>query len=104
LRQHNGEISGGAHATRDRLWVRAAHVAHFPDWPAALQFEWRWKQLSRKIQKKTQDPLLKRMHALKELLALPQSTTHAVPYKDWPTPPEIVFGLPEAETMYHSLQ
>ena len=54
LRQHNKEIKGGAHATgikvaQGETWIRAAHVSGFPDWQAALQFEWRWKQLSRKI-------------------------------------------------------
>ena len=53
LRQHNKEIKGGAHATGIKVaqgesWVRAAHVSGFPDWQAALQFEWRWKHLSRK--------------------------------------------------------
>ena len=54
LRQHNKEIKGGAHATgikvsQGELWTRAAHISGFPDWQAALQFEWRWKQLSRKL-------------------------------------------------------
>ena len=54
LRQHNGELAGGAHATTMRVkagetWRRVCYVSGFPDWPAALQFEWRWKQLSRKL-------------------------------------------------------
>jgi len=54
LRQHNKEIKGGAHATgakvlKGETWIRAAHVEGFPDWQSALQFEWRWKQLTRKI-------------------------------------------------------
>ena len=53
LRQHNKEIKGGAHATgikvaQGEVWTRAAHVSGFPDWQATLQFEWRWKHLSRK--------------------------------------------------------
>ena len=49
LRQHNKEIKGGATATSTRVikgdtWIRAAYVQGFPDWQAALQFEWRWKQ------------------------------------------------------------
>ena len=72
LRQHNKEIKGGAHATSIKvdggeIWVRAAHVSGFPDWRSALQFEWRWKQLSRKYQSKKIPPLEKRMIALKEL-------------------------------------
>ncbi len=54
LRQHNKEIKGGAHATgikvaQGETWTRAAHVSGFPDWQATLQFEWRWKQISRKL-------------------------------------------------------
>jgi structure-specific endonuclease subunit SLX1 len=54
LRQHNKEIKWGAHATgakvaKGEIWIKAAHVSGFPDWSAALQFEWRWKQLSRKF-------------------------------------------------------
>ena len=54
LRQHNKEIKGGAHATgikvnQGKIWERACYVQGFPDWQAALQFEWRWKQLSRKL-------------------------------------------------------
>ena len=49
LRQHNGELSGGAFATkRGAGWRRVCHIVGFPDERAALQFEWRWKQLSRK--------------------------------------------------------
>ena len=54
LRQHNKEIKGGAIVTgakvsNGQIWVRVAHVENFPDWQSALQFEWRWKQLSRRI-------------------------------------------------------
>ena len=53
LRQHNKELKGGATATGTKVdkgetWIRAAYVEGFPDWQAALQFEWRWKQLYRK--------------------------------------------------------
>ena len=62
LRQHNKEIKGGAHATgakvnKGETWERACHVAGFPDWQAALQFEWRWKQLSRKLLTTTIDKI-----------------------------------------------
>ena len=73
LRQHNKEIKGGAVATSAKVlkgetWIRAAHVEGFPDWQSALQFEWRWKQLSRKISM-TINPLQRRIIALKQLLA-----------------------------------
>jgi predicted GIY-YIG superfamily endonuclease len=107
LRQHNKEIKGGAVATTTRVikgdtWIRAAYVQGFPDWQAALQFEWRWKQLSRKLPTKM-DPLTKRMTALKELLELERPTTKAKAYSEWPTNPEVVFGDDIAKEIYYNL-
>ena len=104
LRQHNKEIKGGAHATGIKVakgdtWIRAAHVAGFPDWQAALQFEWRWKQLTRKLPPKMK-PLERRMVALKQLLALERPTTKAKAYSEWESPPNVVLEDEEAET-YH---
>jgi predicted GIY-YIG superfamily endonuclease len=92
LRRHNREIVGGAHATSIRVqqgetWHIHCFVQHFPTWASALQFEWRWKQLSRK---KKGHPMEKRMLALTHLLSLERSTTKAIPYAEWPIPPEIV--------------
>ena len=119
LRQHNGELVGGAHATTMRVkagetWRRVCYVSGFPDWPAALQFEWRWKQLSRKLLpspkgKKGSRPVVggslsrpvlsgsrpedggslsrpvdRRLQALEQLLALERPTTKALAYRDWP--------------------
>jgi predicted GIY-YIG superfamily endonuclease len=109
LRQHNQEIKGGAHATgikvaKGESWTRAAHVAGFPDWQAALQFEWRWKQLSRKIQsQKYTKPLEKRMVALKHLLSLERPTTKAKAYTEWPGFPEVVIEDEEARSFYNGV-
>ena len=47
LRQHNGEIKGGARATHyGRPRTRVCHVQGFPNERTALQFEWKWKSLS----------------------------------------------------------
>lgn len=94
LRQHNSEIKGGAKATTSRvskgeMWRRICYVSGFPDWSSALQFEWRWKQISRKIHTKQKDPLVKRMEALNQLLSLEKSTTKAIPFANWATPPQI---------------
>lgn len=96
LRQHNKEIKGGAHATSIKVgqgntWMRACYVSGFPNWQAALQFEWRWKQIGRKRLKTDGKlkPLDRRMLALNELLSLQQSTSKAIPYSQWNTPPEI---------------
>ena len=95
LDQHNKLLKGGAKATGNRvengeMWVRMVHVKNFPDWQSALQFEWRWKQLSRKIYNKKQNPLFRRVEALKLLLSLERSTTKAKPFFEWENPPEVV--------------
>lgn len=41
LRQHNGELKGGARATRGGTWRRLYVVRGFPDQRTALQWEWR---------------------------------------------------------------
>ena len=106
LRQHNKEIKGGAHATGSKVdkgenWERACHVAGFPDWPAALQFEWRWKQISRKLSPQL-FPLERRMRALKQLLALERPTTKALAYSEWPSPPQVNLETEDA-TKYYNL-
>jgi len=93
LRQHNGEIKGGAHATTSKVkkgktWKRVCYVSGFPDWSAALQFEWRWKQLSRKLANSL-FPLERRMMALQNLLALNKPTTKAVNYTEWESKPQV---------------
>lgn len=104
LRQHNKEIKGGAVATGTKVekgetWIRVAHVEGFPDWQAALQFEWRWKQLTRKIsgQKK---PLERRMTALKQLLALERPTSKAKAYSEWSQPPQVILEDDEARIYF----
>ena len=104
LRQHNKEIKGGAFATgakvsKGEIWIRAAHVEGFPDWQAALQFEWRWKQLTRKITISVH-PLHRRMIALKQLLELDRSTSKAKPYSEWTEPPKVVLEDDEARKYY----
>lgn len=109
LRQHNKELKGGAIATslkveKGEIWIRAAHVKGFPDWQSALQFEWRWKQLSRKIKnQKYMKPLEKRMIALKQLLNLDRPTSKAKSYTEWKTPPEVILEDNEARSFYEKI-
>jgi structure-specific endonuclease subunit SLX1 len=107
LRQHNKELAGGAHATSVKVaqgyfWCRVCHVTGFPDWSAALQFEWRLKQLSRKLcQTKNAKsnlashlhlkPIDRRIQALHQLLALERPTSKAKAYAEWNATPEIVW-------------
>ena len=100
LRQHNKELAGGAHATSVKVaqgctWNRICFIQGFPDWPAALQFEWRLKQLSRILLKtnKTDTPIQRRIKALHQLLSLDKPTTKAIPYSNWPSPPEIIWEI-----------
>ena len=107
LRQHNKIIKGGAHATSMKVnagqtWERACYVEGFPDWQAALQFEWRWKQITRKLSNKL-FPLKRRMIALKELLSLDSSTSKAIPYSQWNSPPNIIFESEIAKNFYNDL-
>lgn len=96
LRQHNKELAGGATATgirvsRGETWRRICHIAGFPTWNAALQFEWRFKQLTRRIPVDVARAMLggsgiiaRRRHALTMLLALERPTTKAMAYAEWP--------------------
>ena len=107
LRQHNKEIKGGAHATgmkvaKGETWERAAHVSGFPNWQAALQFEWRWKQISRKYSIKM-NPLERRIKALKDLLALERPTSKALLYSEWPAPPETHLETEDANKYYNTI-
>jgi predicted GIY-YIG superfamily endonuclease len=95
LRQHNKEIKGGAHATsikveKGQTWTRRCYVEGFPDWKAALQFEWAWKYYSRKLPKKM-FPLERRKMALEQLLQLERPTSKSIPYSEWDTPPNVIW-------------
>lgn len=87
LRQHNGELAGGAMATKGYKWERICHVKGFPDHRAALQFEWRWKQISRRC---VGGPLERRLRALQELLFLDKPTSSALPYSEYDSELEVV--------------
>jgi predicted GIY-YIG superfamily endonuclease len=107
LRQHNKIIKGGAHATTSKvdkgeIWTRACHISGFPTWQAALQFEWRWKQLSRKNTNKNISPLARRLLALKTLLALERSTSNAIPFIEWTSPPNVHLETEDAITLYNA--
>ena len=51
LRQHNGLIKGGAKYTtrKGNDWVPIVHVTGFLSYRSVLQFEWKWKNLTRTI-------------------------------------------------------
>ena len=97
LRQHNKEIKGSAFATgakvsKGETWRRVCYVKGFPDWTSTLQFEWKWKQLTRRITEKI-SPLEKRKDALMQLLLLDRPTSKAQAYIEWDLPLEIVWEI-----------
>ena len=100
IRQHNKELKGGATATSIKVnqgeaWTYVCYVENFPTWNEALKFEWRWKQISRQIQKKDpkQNPREKRLEALDQLLKLDRPTSKAMLYSEWETKPNVVYNL-----------
>jgi structure-specific endonuclease subunit SLX1 len=95
LRQHNGEIKGGARATSRRvkkgeIWKRICHIKGFPSWSEALKFEWAWKFYTRK-ENINDLPLDRRKQALDKLLSLERPTRKAIPYEEWETPIQVVW-------------
>jgi len=108
LRQHNKEISGGAHATsikvlKGHAWERVCHITGFPNWKTALQFEWAFKFYSRKFPKKMY-PLERRMRGLYFLMNLTRATSTSILYSDYPAGgPNIVWEIDEAKEMYEKI-
>jgi len=85
LRQHNGIIKGGAHATTSALskghsWSLLCNVSGFPTWQATLQFEWRWKHISRR---KTGSPAERRISGLIDLVNMDKPTSKAQLYSTY---------------------
>jgi len=84
LRQHNGELKGGARATsRGSGWNRVCHVVGFPDSRAALQFEWKWKRVSQKLKGR---PIERRIAALLEMLNEEHTTSGSQPFSTYDGP------------------
>ncbi|KAL6977297.1 hypothetical protein U1Q18_026094 [Sarracenia purpurea var. burkii] len=53
LKQHNGELKGGAKASRaGRPWICACIIQGFMDRSEACEFESKWKNFSRKLPRK----------------------------------------------------
>jgi len=78
LRQHNGELKGGAKATKGKKWTQAFYLSGFPDWSTTLQFEWAWKFHGR-----GKPGLPGKLRALKELLVKDRPTKTSIPYAYW---------------------
>jgi predicted GIY-YIG superfamily endonuclease len=82
LRQHNGEIVGGAKYTKGRIWSRICFVSGFPEQTTALQFEWKWKQLTKKAKGMT--AIHRRLEALRTMLLQGKSTKASLLFSSFP--------------------
>ena len=109
LRQHNGEISGGARATSIRVaqgleWKRACYIQGIPEWRSALQIEWRWKQLGRTQCKNIRNPMDRRLASLKLLLSFEKPTEKGIPYDAYlEGRPTIIWESGEMQQRYENV-
>ena len=101
LRQHNGELVGGARATKGRSWRRVFLIGQFASEVPALQFEWRWKQIGCTQCKFIKNPIERRLRSLKVLLSLEKPTEQAIPYDAYPDKIEIVWDSEHLKERYH---
>lgn len=105
IRQHNGEIKGGAHYTTSALakghtWNIVCTVGPFPTSTAALQFEWRWKHISRKIDN---TPIMRRIVAVVRLLNMDKPTSKAELYSSYPRLNINIYKkCPETDSLFSS--
>ena len=107
LRQHNKEIKGGAKLTGSKVsngstWKRLAYVEGFPTWNSALQFEWKWKNISKKYSNDLV-PLEKRIVGLINLLELEKPTKKSIEFSEWNIPPKIIFEDKITEELFIDL-
>lgn len=80
LRQHNGQIAGGARRTAGRgPWSVECVVSGFRTWREALQFEWAFKFRTRR-----QRHVGPRYEALRELMCSERWTSNAPLARDVP--------------------
>ncbi len=110
LKQHNHELSGGAKYTtikksQGNTWKIGCVISNIPEWRSALQIEWKWKQLSRTINKSHKNSILRRLYSLRDLLLLEKPTANSIPYDAYPLgPPNIIWYSDELKDKYHNIQ
>jgi structure-specific endonuclease subunit SLX1 len=80
LRQHNGELAGGARATRGRAWDLLATVFGFQSGREARQLEWRLHR--RRWRDRGADRPAARLRDLERALAMERWTRAARPVAD----------------------
>ena len=95
LRQHNGEIVGGAKYTRGLEWNRMCYIKNFIDKQALLQFEWYWKKVTTKTSGKT--IIERRINALLKIDQQGKTTSKSKPFNQYPIKLELVIEDPLIE-------
>jgi predicted GIY-YIG superfamily endonuclease len=100
LKQHNGILSGGAKYTRKYKgsWKRICSIHNFPTWNSALQFEWKLKNISKKI--KNMNNLEKKIYALGIILSDKKSTSKSIEFRLWTKPPMVKIEIDEAVYLF----
>lgn len=97
LRQHNCELTGGAKATKGQTWKRVLSVTGFPSQQAALQFEWKWKWLTRKASGSS--AVERRCAALLILLNSERSTSNASDFNTYDAPLSVFVEDPLCDSL-----
>ena len=86
IRQHRGELVGGARATRVAAdWVFLAHVVGFATQHDALRFEWLLKRRGRRGRRASGTARERRLTAIASLLAEPEWAPRALTLRQFPT-------------------
>lgn len=82
LRQHNGEIVGGAKYTRyGRPWIMVLYITGFPCHRTALQYEWRCHHPPKRFRKKGAG-IYTRITQMYQILSLEKFTNSCIPSKN----------------------
>ena len=85
LRQHNGEISGGAKSTKcSKTWKYICIVSGYPDKINALQCEWRIKKPFNKRRTREYCRSEGRIKGLNHVLHLDRWTSNSIPNGEFP--------------------
>ena len=96
LRQHNGELVGGARRTRNRgPWSFVRVISGFRTWREALQFEWAFKFYTKRCR-----CTASRQAALQRLMATDRWTSNAPPASEVPLAVEFnptQYGMPPVQ-------